>query len=170
MFIGLNPAKGSSDNGHYFSVRNAFWEQLYKSGLIKEKINKLIADDIVFGSNTININNWNFGITDLITEIAESDSKKINPTKADFINLEKQIRKLEPVVAIIIHSKVLKTFSKHLELTIMKSNTGKIGKIIPECNTTFYNIAFPHGNALTNESKIKKYIELKEFLISVKSK
>jgi len=48
MFVGLNPAKGSSENGHYFSVRQAFWEQLYKSGIITGNIDKLIADEYVF--------------------------------------------------------------------------------------------------------------------------
>jgi G:T/U-mismatch repair DNA glycosylase len=170
LFIGLNPAKGSNENGHYFSVKQAFWEQLFKSGLINQNIDKLVADEMIFGSANSNYNNWNFGITDLITEIAESDSKKINPTKDDLIILEKQIRQLKPITAVILHKKVLKKFTSHLELGPLKSNTGKIGKIIPGCNTTFFNIAFPHGNAITNESKIKKYIELKEFLISIKTK
>jgi len=32
LFIGLNPAKGSSENRHYFSVKPAFWNQLYDAG------------------------------------------------------------------------------------------------------------------------------------------
>jgi len=170
MFVGLNPAKGSSENGHYFSVRQAFWEQLYKSGIITGNIDKLIADEYVFGTTSINFNEWNLGITDLITEIAESDSRKVNPTKEDCIKLEKQIKKFEPKAVVIIHSKVLKKLLKHFGLKPLNSNTGKIGKIIPNCKTTFFNIAFPHGNAITSEAKIKKYVELKEFLLSVNSK
>lgn len=168
LFIGLNPAKGSSDNGHYFSVKQSFWEQLYKSGLILEEIDKSKADETVFGSTRINLNNWNYGITDLITEIAESDSRTINPTDEDCYNLKNLIKQLNPDVAVLLHGKVLEKFIKYLSKTPPKTNTGKIGKIIPEVNTVFFNIAFPHGNSITNESKIERYKELKHFILSIK--
>lgn len=51
LFVGLNPANGSDDHGHYFSVNQAFWNQLYKAGLITENVDKLCADDEIFGNN-----------------------------------------------------------------------------------------------------------------------
>lgn len=166
LFVGLNPAKGSSENGHYFSVNQAFWNQLYESGLITKRVVKSNADELIFGSNKFNYNNWGFGITDLITEIAESDSTKIRPKQTDLIRLENVIKDYKPKVAILLHSKVLKKFVDHLGYVVPESNTGKLGKLIENCNTTFYNIAFPHGNTITSESKIEKYTEIKEFLNS----
>jgi len=168
LFVGLNPAKGSSENGHYFSVKQSFWNQLQKAGLITEHIDKMIADDIVFGSTIKNVNNWNYGITDLITEIAESDSRRINPTTNDCIRLEKLIKELNPLTVVLLHSKVLKKFTKYLSINQPKANSGKMGKIINGSNSFFYNIAFPHGNAIADELKIDKYNDLKQFIQTIK--
>ena len=166
LFVGLNPAKGSSENGHYFSVNQAFWNQLYEAGLITKRLDKSNADEIIFGSNKYNYKNWAFGITDLVTEIAESDSAKIKPKQTDLIRLEKVIKEYKPKTVVLLHGKVLKKFIDYLGYVVPQSNTGELGELILNCNTTFYNIAFPHGNTITSESKIDKYTELKEFLNS----
>lgn len=168
LFVGLNPAKGSSENRHYFSVKQSFWNQLFKSGLITKEIDKIIADDVVFGSTKININNWNYGITDLITEVAESDSRKIKPTNQDCYRLDKLIKELRPLSVVLLHGKVLENFTKYLNILAPKANSGKMGKIINGSDAVFYNIAFPHGNAITDELKINKYKDLKQFILSVR--
>lgn len=164
LFVGLNPAKGSSEKGHYFSVNQAFWNQLYESGLITKFIDKSNADELVFGSNEFNYKNLNYGITDLVTEIAESNSSKVKPKKTDLIKLENVIREYNPKIVVLLHSKVLKKFIRHLGYVVPESNSGKLGKLIKDCDAIFYNIAFPHGNTITKESKIEKYTELKDFL------
>lgn len=168
LFVGLNPAKGSSQNKHYFSVKQSFWEQLYYSGLITTSVDKSNADDKIFGSNRYNYNNWNYGITDLITEVAESDSRKVNPSIDDCIRLEREILFYKPRTVVLLHGKVIKYFFRYLALSKPLANTGKLGKIISDSNTVFFNIAFPHGNAITNELKIKRYIELKDHLLTNK--
>jgi len=168
LFVGLNPAKGSSENGHYFSVKQSFWNQLLKAGLITEQTDKMTADDIIFGSTVRNSNNWNYGITDLITEIAESDSRKIKPTKKDCIRLEKLIKELNPLTVVLLHSKVIKEFTKYLTINKPTANSGKMGKIINGSSSFFYDIAFPHGNAISDELKIEKYKDLKQFILSLK--
>ena len=165
LFIGLNPAKGSSENGHYFSVNPAFWNQLYIAGLITKRVDKLIADNIVFGSNVINLNGWEYGITDLITEVAESDSRKIKPTNDDCRRLEKEIRKYRPKATILLHGKVTKTFLPYLGNNPVRANHGQIGKIMVNCPTMFYSIAFPHGNNVPSADKVKKYKEVKYYLL-----
>jgi len=75
LFVGLDPANGSDDHGHYFSVKQAFWNQLLSAGLITEKVSKLSADDEIFGNNEKNFNKWSYGITDLVPNIVESNSK-----------------------------------------------------------------------------------------------
>lgn len=165
LFIGLNPAKGSNDNGHYFSVNQAFWNQLYDAELINEPVNKLNADNIIFGSNHLNFNNWQYGITDLVTKFAESDSSKIDPTYDDCIKLFKDIEKFNPKTAIILHKKVLSNLFNCIDGTTPKANTGKLGQLIKNCKTEFFNIAFPHGNSITSADKVKRYNELKRELL-----
>jgi G:T/U-mismatch repair DNA glycosylase len=157
LFVGLNPAKGSSDNRHYFSVNQAFWNQLYNSGLITKPVDKMVADNIIFGSNAFNLNGCNYGITDLITEIAESDSKKINPSVNDVKRLIELIDKYKPKIAVILHGKVLSNLFNYLGKTKPTSNQGFVGKILPNADTLFYAIAFPHGNAISSDKKIKNY-------------
>jgi len=165
LFVGLNPAKGSSDNRHYFSVNQAFWNQLYGSGLITEKVDKLVADELVFGSNAINFRGWTYGITDLITEVAESDSRKIEPTEDDCRRLEKDIIKYNPKTAILLHGKVTKTFLPYLGIKPVRANHSQIGQIIENCPTMFYSIAFPHGNNIPSIEKVENYKEVKDYLL-----
>ena len=164
LFIGLNPAEGSSKNRHYFSVNKAFWNQLFKSGLITDEIDKSEADSAVFGSTVINRNNWNYGITDLVTDIAESNSAIIKPSYYHCERLINDISRYKPETAIILHSKVLKIFLNYLDKPLPESNSGISGKIINGSDTMFFNIAFPHGNAISADEKVKRYIEVIEYL------
>jgi G:T/U-mismatch repair DNA glycosylase len=166
LFAGLNPAKGSSDNRHYFSVNQAFWNQLYDAGLIKKEVDQLEADEIVFGSNDINFCGWSFGITDLITEVAESNSRVIEPSERDCQRLEREIRKYKPKTVILLHGKVTKTFLAYLGIKPIRANHGQIGQIIKNCPTLFYSIAFPHRNNIPSIKKVEKYKVVKNFLLN----
>jgi hypothetical protein len=151
-------------------VNQAFWNQLYNAGLIKKQIDKLVADWLVFRSNSINYRGWSFGITDLITEVAESDSRKIKPTEEDCRRLEREIRQYQPKTAILLHGKVTRIFLPYLELKPVRANHGQIGKIIENCSTMFYSIAFPHGNNIPSKEKVKKYQEVKNYLVNVEKR
>lgn len=168
LFIGLNPAVVSNQKGHYFSVKQSLWNQLYRSGLILQEVNKENADELIFGDTATNVENLNFGIIDLVTNIANSNSSEVKPTKGDCIKLEQTILKYKPRVAIILHSKVLKKFAfNYLGISKCSSNSGYMGKLLKpkDCDTIFYNIAFPHGNNIADEDKIKKYKEVKELIL-----
>lgn len=164
LFVGLNPAKGSSNNRHYFSVNQAFWNQLFEAGLIIERVDKLVADEIVFGTNRINFRGWFYGITDLITEIAESDSRKIIPSEEDCRRLEMEIQKFQPEVAILLHGKVTRNFLPYLKEPSVPANYGLIGQVIDNCPTMFFSIAFPHGNNIPSIDKVRKYQAIKDYL------
>ena len=164
LFVGLNPAKGSSVNRHYFSVNQSFWNQLFDSGLIKQYVDKSVADTIVFGSTSINRNNWSYGITDLVTRIAESDSTKIHPTQSDCERLHNSIIKFEPRVVVLLHGKVLDNYLPYLGKPIPISNSGKMGNLIKNHKTMFFNIAFPHGNTIPSIEKVKHYKRIIEYL------
>ena len=164
LFVGLNPAEGSSRNRHYFSVNQAFWNQLYHSGLITEYIDKASADETVFGSNKINVNHCNYGITDLVIEIAESNSGAVKPTDKDSLRLKNTIISFQPKTVVLLHGKVLREFVNYLGYMVPASNTGRMGKLIKSIDSMFFNIAFPHGNAITSDEKVKKYLALKDFI------
>lgn len=167
LFVGLNPAKGSSDNRHYFSVNQAFWNQLYESGLISKKVLKDKADEIVFGSNDINYNNWAYGITDLITTVAESNSNLISVKEANCRDLMNIIIEFKPRVVVLLHQKVVKNIMEYIDFSVPKANSGKLGKLIAGCDTMFYAIGFPHGNKILSKEKVENYINVREYLLSL---
>jgi hypothetical protein len=170
LFVGLNPAKGSSRNRHYFSVNQAFWNQLFLAGLVVMNIDKSIADNIIFAGTEVNYKRWSFGITDLIPEIAESNSRKIKPTEKDCERLKNDILKYRPKSVVLLHGTVLKKFIKHLGREVPMSNSGNLGELIKEVDTIFFNIAFPHGNTIISEEKIWNYKQLKQYLEGINNK
>lgn len=163
LFVGLNPANTSSRKGHYFSTNPAFWNQLYDAELITKRVNMNEADDKVFGSCDINYNHWEYGVTDLVNFLAQSNSSEVKPTIQNCIELYETVKKYEPKTVVILHSKVAKFFLKRY-LHISNVEYGCLGKLINDCNSVFYNIPFPHGNAITSEFKVELYKKLKENL------
>ena len=163
LFVGLNPGGTSSQKGHYFSTNPALWNQLYASGLITRPVNMNDADEQVFRSTIINANGWKYGITDLVNYFAESDSRKVRPSKQNCIDLKQTIIKHKPKVVVLLHCKVIKHFVKGL---LGKQNVeyGNLGKLIDGCDTVFFNVPFPHGNAITTETKVELYKQIKETL------
>jgi len=138
---------------------------LHQTERIKSSIEKLKNhDNIVFGYNRINYKNWQFGITDLITKFAESNSQKVKPSLEDCKILQETLTRFQPRTAVILHGKVLDTFITHLGYEPPESNSGYMGELIDPCTTSFFNIAFPHGNTITSKDKIKRYRELMRFL------
>lgn len=163
LFVGLNPANTSSKKGHYFSTNPAFWNQLYYAGLITKPIDMNRADDIVFGSSDINYKNCQYGVTDLVNYLAESNSSKVKPTEQHCKNLEQSIVKYKPKKVILLHSKVINHFvTKYLHKPVV--GYGCLGKLIDNCESVFYNVPFPHGNAITSETKVELYKKIKETL------
>ena len=132
--------------------------------MITKQIDKFKADTTVFGSSIINRNNWSYGITDLITEIAESNSSVIKPKISDCERLQNEIIKYKPKVCILLHSKVLDNFIPYLGKSVPKSNFGKMGKIIKGCDSMIFNIAFPHGNTIKSIDKVRQYKDVINYL------
>lgn len=128
LFIGLNPAGGSSRQGHYFSVNKAFWNQLREAEMITlDSIDKLTADELVFGGTDFNAHGWAYGITDLVTEIAESYSGLIKPGWAECERLERVIREVQPRAAILLHGKVVQRMLDYLGMDAAPANSGMLG-------------------------------------------
>lgn len=163
LFVGLNPANTSSKKGHYFSTNPAFWNQLYDAGLITVPVDLNTADEKVFGSSDINYKKCQYGVTDLVNYLAESNSSKVKPTLQNCVELEQDILKYKPKIVVLMHSKVFKFFVEKYKGSYYKGY-GCLGKLIDGCDTIFYNVPFPHGNSITSEVKIALYKEIKKGL------
>lgn len=165
LFVGLNPADTSSMKGHYFSTNSAFWNQLYDAGLITVPVDKNTADEKIFGSSDINYKKCQYGVTDLVNYLAESNSSKVKPTYQNCVELEQYILKYEPKIVVLMHSKVFKSFvEKYKKIKIYDNKYRCLGKLIDGCDTVFYNVPFPHGNSKTSEEKVALYKEIKNRL------
>jgi hypothetical protein len=164
LFVGLNPAKGSSDKGRYFSVNQAFWDQLLAAGLITLRVDKSSADVIVFGSTSVNVHNWQFGMTDLVSDIACSNSRLIRPTRGHTEKLIHQVDVMKPRATILMHSKVTKAVCEYLGIPYSGANPGRIGVSEERVGTALFGVAFPHGNWVANSDKVIRYIQVREFL------
>jgi len=169
LFVGLNPAKRSHSKRHYFSVNQAFWDQLYRSELLTQEVDKNYADGRVFGGSIYNYGNWNYGIVDLVRNKVESNSRKIKPTESDVKSLIHSIIRYRPKVVILLHKKVLKSIYRFIGKPAPKSNVGFLGKIIPNCGSVFFAVGFPHGGKISSKSKISRYKEVKRYLLSLKT-
>jgi hypothetical protein len=162
LFVGLNPATVSSRKGHYFSVRSAFWDQLFQSGLITQPVHKDSADFIVFGSTDVNRNEWNYGVTYLVSEWAESKSSLIRPSMSDCARLTGEIVQNRPRVVVLVHSKVRDCLGKSLAQA-RPIPYGHLGQWLPEVRSEFYAVPFPHGNSIRDDVKIGIYEEVIRF-------
>jgi len=64
----------------------------------------------------------------------------------------------------MLHGKVLKNFLPFVGLPVPRSNSGWLGKLVAGCSTEFFNIAFPHGNAIPSSDKVAQYRKVKHYL------
>lgn len=70
----------------------------------------------------------------------------------------------------LLHGKVLEIFKKEIMLKMnveekdIKVNMGMLGTLIDDCDSMFFSIAFPHGNRIQINKKIKFYQEVKTYL------
>ena len=165
LFVGLNPGGTSSNKGHYYSTNPAFWNQLYASGLITRPVNMNVADEQVFGSSRLNANGWEYGVTDLVNFLAESDSREVKPTIDNCMDLMQTIINYKPKVVVLLHSKVIKCFVK-VFLGKKDVGCGNLGKLVDGLDTVFFNVPFPHGNNITSKEKVELYKQVKETLES----
>ena len=162
LFIALNPSVQSNNNGHYFSGKQSlFFKQMYQSGLITERVDKLTADDLVFGGNDYNYKGKNYGVIDLLPKIEETDSNKVKASIGDVELMIARIRKYKPKNVCIIHSVVMKLFKR---ATGIELKIGYNGKVLEGLDTEFYCNYFPNGNNKTTEEKLIIYRFLKSNL------
>ena len=133
FFVALNAPLNSNNNGHWFSNNLSFWNLLYRSGVIIEPIkDKLQGDEKVFGGTSINYKNCKIGVTDLIRNIVETDSAKVEPQPPDVKRILDILRNHKVEKLCLMHSKVGEAFREYSGLSFNHTRDGKIG----ECGAT----------------------------------
>lgn len=162
LFIALNPSVQSNNNTHYFSGKQSlFFKQMYQSGLVTENLDRLTADELVFGGNEYNYKGKNYGVIDLLPRIEETNSNKVKVKVSDVELMINRIKKYKPKNVCIIHSIVMRNFKKVTGVDLV---IGYNGKVIEGLDTEFYYNYFPNGNNKTTESKVEIYKEIKSKL------
>lgn len=164
LFVALNPAEQSNANGHYFSGdASRFFQLLHQSGLITSPVSKATADDVVFGSNRLNIGGSQFGVVDLVEDVVRSQSGRVSPTRRHVAILMERIQALKPRFACIMHWKVRAALNAHGGLTRPLSY-GLGGALLPGSTTRFALNYFPNGNNIADEKKLAIFRQLKDAL------
>jgi hypothetical protein len=164
LFVALNPPMQSNNNGHYFSgEQSRFFDLLYFSGLITERLPKANADEIVFGSTSVNFKGKEFGVVDLVEHLVETDSGKVKPTRQDTSFLLQRIRQFEPRFVCVIHSKVRDALNAHPDV-IAPLDYGVWGPVLKGSPSRFVLNYFPNGNSVPDEPKLAIYKTLRDAL------
>ena len=99
-----------------------------------------------------------------------NDSTESEMGMGSEVDIPTDIKQFNPKTAIILHKKALSIFLKYCDVNVPRANSGRLGRIIKNCSTEFFNIAFPHGNAITSADKVIRYKEVKMYLLQSKNK
>jgi len=182
LFVALNAPENSNNNGHWFTNNLSFWNILYRTGIITQRIvDMLEGDEKVFGETKNNYKNWSIGVTDLNRTLVETDSSKVTTTAGDVNRIIKILDTHHVNKVCIMHSDVGRAFRENAKNRIsFNSNRygliGKYGKTdifeVPFHNASVpnkdkYYAALINGKGLTNPLESKKLPKSKE---SVKNK
>jgi hypothetical protein len=160
LFIALNPPQQSHSNGHYFLGEGSrFFKLLAASGLITREIPQALADDVVFGGTEINYAKSSFGVIDLVDDLVETNSARVQVTPRHVHRLKEQILDIQPRFACVIHSKVRDGLNRHGGLS-RRLKYGWCGAILPDCDTEFLLNYFPNGNSKSATSSCSSRLRI----------
>jgi uncharacterized protein (DUF433 family)/G:T/U-mismatch repair DNA glycosylase len=161
LFVALNPPTESNHNGHWFSGSKArFFELLFQCGLITKNLDKLAADEVVFGLVSFNFKGCSYGVVDLVPEIVQSDSGQVQPSRQHVELLLTNIRRFRPRFVCVIHHKVRDAVNAHPDLT-GRIEYGVCGPLLRDSDSTFVLNYFPNGNNIPDEKKLEIFRALK---------
>jgi hypothetical protein len=164
LFLALNPPVQSNTNGHYFSGdRSRFYDLLFRSGLIIQAVPKSRADEVVFGTTSVNYNRATFGVIDLIGHLVETKSVKVRVSQNRVQQAIANIRRLGPRFVCVLHSKVRDALNCYAGFTA-ELDYGVCGRILPNCGSQFVLNYFPNGNAVSDTAKLEIFRALRKVL------
>lgn len=117
LFVGLNAPDQSNSNGHYFSGKQSrFFALLHDSGLLTQAVPKASADEIVFGSTSVNYGSKAFGVVELARDTVQTNSSKVRVTRAHGDALLRDILEFDPRFVCVIHSRVGNGLNAHAKI------------------------------------------------------
>jgi len=164
VFLALNPPAQSNTNGHYFSGdQSRFYDLLFKSGLITQAVPKSRADEVVFGSASVNYNRSTFGVIDLVGDLVQTQSGKVRVSPEHVLRAIANVRRLAPRFVCVIHAKVRDSLNRYAGFT-RELDYGICGCILPNCDSQFVLNYFPNGNAISDTKKLEIFGALRNAL------
>jgi len=164
LFLALNPPVQSNARGHYFSGdQSRFYDLLLRSGLVLDAVSKSRADEVVFGTTSVNYNQSAFGVIDLVGDLVETYSGKVRTSRSHVDQVITNIQQFAPRFVCVIHSRVRDALNQHAGFA-RDLNYGMCGRILPNCDTQFVLNYFPNGNAVPDTAKLKIFRALRKAL------
>lgn len=164
LFVALNAPEVSNENAHWFTYNLSFWNLLFNAGIITKPItDKLKGDVTVFGTTTINYNNWVIGVTDLNREVVDTNSLNVT-TNIDQVKRIKNIIDTHPTKRIcLMHGLVAEEFEKQ-DMIKRNYNGGKnqYGKVGQYKNTAIFEVPFHNAAVPSTVSFYKLLIHSSE--------
>ena len=166
LFVALNPPRQSDTNCHWFSGKQSrFFHLLYRSNLVSQDVDKATADDIVFGSTSINYKGARYGVVDLVPDQVETKSQRVNPKWEHLDMLVRNIQCYQPRLVCVLHYKVQRAINRMQHPAIMgELMYGNCGSILRGCSSTFFLNYFPNGNRYSDRVKIEIFESLRELI------
>ena len=145
LFLALNAPEISNRNGHWFSRNLRFWNLLYKSGLITERMeDKLLGDITVFGGQKINFQNRIYGVTDLNRDVVETRGSLVETNANHVLRILKILDSNQVNKLCLMHANVAKAFDKY---GLIRRRSGRMSKgygmVGQHKNTEIYEMPFP---------------------------
>lgn len=152
LFVALNAPEESNNNGHWFSRNLSFWNVLFDAGIINEPITNPLEGDIkVFGSNSINYNNWMIGVTDLNRDVVQTNSQGVITTDEQVQRILKILDANKVKRLVLMHSKVTTAFEEaKLVSRNFENGTNAYGKVGQYKDTEIFQVPF-HNASISNK-------------------
>ncbi len=154
LFIGLNPAVTSYENGVYFSSRRKFWELLHESGLTTETIvgrNWQRGDDKRLLS-------YGMGITDLI-HTPSDQFRRHDFTLDERKRLADEIAYANPRILAFLGKKAYATYTGMAPLDYGWQTPNPEGRLV-------FVLPFPTTTPIPHAQRVSLYRELAKSLVS----
>lgn len=166
VLIALNPTQEAITNGALFSRDDAYWNLLYKAGIIRDVSSVLLIDRQKEVCQDYKHSHIRIGIADMMHDVIETDSRKVKPPKGTAENfvLTELAGKKPRRIALMGH-KVVDAFAADYDLPKWRDiktingvkQYGRIGEIVVGDHIIeVFAVPFPINNNIKDKHEIYK--------------
>jgi TDG/mug DNA glycosylase family protein len=162
LFVGINPGVRSAVTGHHFAgYSNRFWNLLYESGLLPEKV-RAEADD--------RLPDWGYGVTNLIARPTPGiDTLRPEEYAAGVTALRRKVRRWKPEIVAFVGVTLFRSiFSRRSGIPVTLGLQPELlegARVFVLPNPSGRNANYSYGEMLEAFTELRRTIESKEFRI-----